>query len=125
MREIKFRAWDNETNNMIYPEKVIDPGHHSFNMYSGSLQYYNLQNGYGTGEIMQYTGLKDKNGQDIYEGDVVKYTDESLDPTPAIVAYSGTSFSTECTITKDLGDMYGFEFEVIGNIHENPELLKP
>jgi len=126
MREIKFRVWDNETNHMIYPEKTFDPGHHSFNMHSGTLQYYNLQNGYGTGEMMQYTGLKDKNGKEIYEGDVLKAYGKEI--AWYVVSYSDGSFRLHhhfgvWGLLSRLFEMVDMPADVIGNIHENPELL--
>ena len=79
---------------------------------------------------MQYTGLKDKNGKEIYEGDIVRYKD--------IDKMAGTThdfkevyFDTELlcfelryTHNKLLNKQFEKDFEIIGNIHENPELME-
>lgn len=54
---------------------------------------------------------------ELFEGDVVSYTSKDLDPTPAIIIYSATSFSTKCTVSGELGDIYNFKLKKIGNIH--------
>ena len=73
------------------------------------------------GNLMQFTGLQDKNGIDIYEGDVIR--------TPrgdwGVIVYKAPFF--EVTVSSDQSSMYSREWfndvEVIGNIHQNPDLL--
>lgn len=118
----KFRAWNTETNKMIINLKEMG--------------VFALQSIYSIDEflviptnakypLMQYTGLKDKNGIEIYECDVVK---DLRSPFKDIRSYSKVFYQ------EDRGRFVfgGWEipaglshtFEVIGNIYENPELLK-
>jgi len=72
---------------------------------------------------MQYTGLKDKNGKEIYEGDVVKQEDETF-PTLTI-KYSDKYGSWNYSYRNDeYGVQPSKDWEIIGNIYENPELCE-
>lgn len=152
-REIKFRAWDGESEEMIYLE-------------NSGLQYFDFEGSYSLGftvggyegfwaheqydspteeaskfPIMQYTGLKDKKGREIYEGDVIpiKFSNRSSgikygeDYTINGVVKFDDSFQLRYILEfkKNNYDIISCEFgygamtelEIIGNIHENPELL--
>lgn len=125
-REIKFRAWDGER--MIYVEKALhlclwnDTGRIPWGVYSQDGT--RIADGQYNAHIMQYTGLKDKNGKEIYEGDicVATYTASSAGPyTNAVKWESGA-----CGWSFANAPLWTWEgMRVIGNIHENPELLTP
>jgi len=121
MREIKFKAWDFEAKRMFTPVNIPnyiseDGAHHHY---------------------MQYTGLKDKNGKEIYEGDIVKHQQQVFDEFGEHVSkvfYKAPSFMMENISGKLSGlwalpEQYAIDnhqaFEIIGNIYENPDLLNP
>lgn len=131
MREIKFRAWTTESKKMFHDVGFCSRGIEVYwydpelaeetvlgDRRQKSLLQYTIP--------MQYTGLKDKNGKEIYEGDVITYKLWShIEPQTDIVEFSSYGFSPmnflECTSD---GSETEHTFEVIGNIYENPELLK-
>lgn len=128
MREIKFRAWDREGVRMYHDVGVIPPhykpariaedgmGSLHTNHNSTPLIPYNT-NRY---EIMQYTGLTDRNGVEIYEGDIVETDKSSINRSR--VSYSEAQYPA-LLWAGDQGVKESERIEVIGNIYENPELL--
>lgn len=114
-REIKFRAWDMVTVKMVVWEDLLNK--HDLNEI--------FKYGYDL-ELMQYTGLKDKNGKEIYEGDIVKWWGyevqfgRQLRPERIIYIndYIKDTYKILC-ITEDTGQTV----EVIGNIFEDGDLI--
>ena len=77
--------------------------------------------------VGQYTGLNDKNGNKIFEGDIVDFLDRSDGDGYGVVRYdeNETEFEFESdNICRSLGSYFPKNIEVIGNIYDNPELLK-
>ena len=124
MREIKFRAWLSDTENdenagMIYSSKIrMVKFWKSFYDWTGNIKV-----------LMQYTGLKDKNGREIYEGDIVEVVGKGFVGYYAkgIVEYNEcfAEFIVRSLRTNNTYEMNcNHEYRVIGNVYENPELLK-
>jgi len=133
MREIKFRAWSKYKNlmgevtgfrfsksqypfvNVRFKEngKIVDEGYH-----------FGQEDGCDSVILMQFTGLYDKNGKEIYEGDIVNLAHKDTHPymrrKPLVIRWVKKSAVFVA------GDTIAMEnvLEVIGNIYENPELLK-
>ena len=115
MREIKFRAWDIEAKSM---ETDIDLFWFEENAIG---RWPCIGSGY---QIMQYTGLKDKNGKEIYEGDIVDGIPGHYGPLRAVVEYNDGEFRPLDTYSVREEGWDGPEkLLVIGNIYENKDLV--
>ena len=141
MRELKFRVWDKSVEHLYEVQTLIDGGG-VIGRYvlNGEMNYIQLCA--DDVIIEQYTGLKDKNGKEIYEGDIVERKKLILAREMAIPGWGKDHTDVRrATIVFENGSFYGrsveaglnFEyswdeleefFEIIGNIHENPELLE-
>ena len=130
-REIKFRVFVD--NKMFYQDK--------YNAYSDNLasidickktititEFYNYEDVYRFEDkevkLMQYTGIKDKNGKEIYEGDVVILNDTE-EENRCIVKYKyGSYILVDGDLRENLSNVEAKFLEVIGNVYENKNLLE-
>ena len=125
MREIKFRAWDKEMEEMHNVDRIqfdVDEIDVIIKKNEGSEHFYAIP--FQEIELMQYTGLKDKKGREIYEGDILKNSQGYLEK---VIFINGSFRVTSITfpnISIYLLSSYGGCIEVIGNIYKNPELLE-
>lgn len=122
MREIKFRAWHKQQKRME-PVKMLGLDHQSlFIRIPSDLDPYHPDRNswdYNEIELMQYTGLHDKNGKEIYESDVLSvegYDIGVIEYDKGCYRLKSSYYLTACEDTSES------LFEVIGNIYENPVL---
>jgi len=138
-REIKFRAWD-KTSNCMDTEFSI---HADGCLYQSARHRWDIsdiaiETAYEDLEVMQFTGLQDKNGKEIYEGDIILYNRGYVDDSRhdfmqghnyEIIFKDGKFMPYNDKLRYQLGfdGMNGKckNYEVIGNIYQNPEFLQP
>lgn len=128
MREIRFRAWDRQHSKMHeVSSMVVGPTVTAWienPKYPATGFQYQLVNGENA-DFIQFTGLHDKNGKEIWEGDIVRLPDGSFDS----VCWENSQASFNFPMTFNLSEPMVSEchangVEIIGNIYENPELIR-
>lgn len=144
MREIKFRAWDKTFKKMTNYEELNEITKSIVPFYRetpiDSMPTILIPVRQKSVELLQYTGLKDKNGKEIYEGDICKLSNDTYYSNHYFNTLDDWEMTTEVVEEdysfkfRDITDKYAslfffeadqdsMEIEVIGNIYENPELL--
>ena len=125
----KFRAWDKvfkemvQVNALVLDKQVVKVTYKNGNVAKEDMKEY---------ELMQSTGLKDKNGKEVFEGDILSIeTDEGIfnvnifwDDKHALFMFE-SEIHNEKELLAELVEDNTYPFEIIGNIYENPELLNP
>jgi uncharacterized phage protein (TIGR01671 family) len=135
MREIKFRAWDKERNKMVTAKwrmRITLDGNILWEIdhYDGNFNLIEKEEIDGDNRFVleQYTGLKDKNGVDIYEGDILDCQDRVV-----YVRWNEFHGVWDSQFVRYINELcsngitpvdWKFRATVVGNLHENPELLE-
>lgn len=119
MKEIKFRAWDKELNRMCdviqLGTKDIIVNYIEEDEISGYLPIDRF-------EVLQYTGIKDKNGTEIYDKDIVEYIEDGI--YEVYQHDSGAWMAGGNVIWEEINEVGLNPYKVMGNIYDNPELLE-
>lgn len=120
----KFRAWDKSGGEVMLKVYAIDFYYRKIRFGSGEDEWRNWDD---SGEIilMQYTGLKDKNRKEIYEGDIIEDGDAGIFFEVCFIedGFWGREINTSSNDILRLSELVP-SCEVVGNIYQNPELLK-
>lgn len=132
MREIKFRAWDGKRmlNNVGFHPHIIQAlwrdKDNGYNENDGGA--YIISPEFTQYHLMQFTGLRDKNGREVYEGDIIQWRGHEVRAGKQIrplrihrVVWEIYDLGITANICNPAA---GLDCEVIGNIYENPELLE-
>lgn len=121
-REIKFRAWVKKEKEMTKVLALETKDYATLNVLYNDNSKCTL--GMFAVEIMQYTGLKDKNGKEIYEGDIVILNDAEEENRCVVKYKYGSYILVDGDLREDLSNVEDKFLEVVGNIYENKNLLE-
>lgn len=122
-RTIKFRAWDKEEEKIIDWQYLID--YCDIDYLFGNIEENPKRDTIPDFDVMQYTGLKDQKGVEIYEGDILYFEPYETHGNDRIVEYMDGAYRGRLIrngYSQLLSDCV-YETRVIGNVYENPELL--
>ena len=120
-REIKFRAYHKERKE-IFEIASIDFEEKKVTLSNGIIKLLNVD--FKQFELSQYTGLKDKNGKEIYEGDIVILNDTEEENRCVVKYKYGSYILIDGDLRENLSNVEDSFLEVIGNIYENKNLLE-
>jgi len=120
MREIRFRAWHQVEKKMHWVRAIHFDGYVNLD---GDEEFSTFQVPFDQVELLQFTGLLDKNGKEMWEGDIM--TREGEDWKDLVIFKDGAFLLSDGGgVCEDFIGAGDFGFEVIGNCFENPELLE-
>lgn len=128
MKIPKFKVWDKHIGKM-FSVGIIDYTIHSVYIKQPFFEWYSERD-FDRVELLQFTGVKDKTGKEVYEGDIVRFYDDYDEEYKATVVFIdglgayGVEWDGFQSTFNNINEYYSKDFEVIGNIYEDKDLLE-